>query len=62
MTTQQSSQEYVIATRAMTDEERVQLLLDAVRRVLIELPEKWNWSAEDTPDRFRGRRRQPEHR
>ncbi|MFH8688723.1 hypothetical protein ACIOHA_09535 [Streptomyces anulatus] len=29
----------VIATRAMTDEERVQLLLDAVRRVLVELPE-----------------------
>ncbi|MFD8159623.1 hypothetical protein [Streptomyces malaysiensis] len=29
----------VIATRPMTDEERVQLLLDAVRRVLVELPE-----------------------
>lgn len=29
----------VIATRAMTDEERVQLLLDVVRRVLVELPE-----------------------
>ncbi|OKH90415.1 hypothetical protein AB852_35130 [Streptomyces uncialis] len=29
----------VIATRAMTDQERVQLLLDAVRRVLVELPE-----------------------
>ncbi|MFK4111703.1 hypothetical protein [Streptomyces sp. NPDC002176] len=29
----------VIATRAMTDEERVQLLLDAVRRVLVDLPE-----------------------
>lgn len=29
----------VIATRAMTDEERVQLFLDAVRRVLVELPE-----------------------
>ncbi|MEU1489410.1 hypothetical protein ABZ456_04015 [Streptomyces sp. NPDC005776] len=29
----------VIATRSMTDEERVQLLLDAVRRVLVELPE-----------------------
>lgn len=29
----------VIATRAMTDEERVQLLLEAVRRVLVELPE-----------------------
>ncbi|GAB2920288.1 hypothetical protein [Streptomyces mayteni] len=29
----------VIATRAMTDEERVQLILEAVRRVLVELPE-----------------------
>ncbi|MDT0307351.1 hypothetical protein RM780_10290 [Streptomyces sp. DSM 44917] len=29
----------VIATRALTDGERVQLLLDAVRRVLVELPE-----------------------
>ncbi|MFE1032468.1 hypothetical protein ACFW40_11270 [Streptomyces sp. NPDC058807] len=29
----------VIATRAMTDAERVQLLLDAVRRVLVDLPE-----------------------
>ncbi|MGA5880690.1 hypothetical protein ACPC3D_33720 [Streptomyces cellulosae] len=29
----------VIAPRAMTDEERVQLLLDAVRRVLVDLPE-----------------------
>ncbi len=29
----------VIATRAMTDEERVQLLLDAVKRVLVDLPE-----------------------
>ncbi|MGW7397278.1 hypothetical protein ACWGH7_12330 [Streptomyces cyaneofuscatus] len=29
----------VIATRAMTDQERVQLLLDAVRRVFVELPE-----------------------
>ncbi|MEU9792352.1 hypothetical protein AB0E27_17310 [Streptomyces sparsogenes] len=29
----------VIATRAMTDEERVQLLLDAVKRVLIDLPD-----------------------
>ncbi|KNB52486.1 hypothetical protein [Streptomyces caatingaensis] len=29
----------VIATRAMTDEERVQLLLNAMRRVLVELPE-----------------------
>jgi hypothetical protein len=29
----------VIATRAMTDQERVVLLLDAVRRVLVELPE-----------------------
>ncbi|WP_030932185.1 hypothetical protein [Streptomyces sp. NRRL S-646] len=29
----------VIATRAMSDEERVQLLLDAVKRVLVELPE-----------------------
>ncbi|MGN5379630.1 hypothetical protein ACQ4WX_27200 [Streptomyces lasalocidi] len=29
----------VIATRAMTEEERVQLLLDAVKRVLVDLPE-----------------------
>ncbi|WBB58235.1 hypothetical protein O7599_21600 [Streptomyces sp. WMMC500] len=29
----------VIATRAMTEEERVRLLLDALRRVLVELPE-----------------------
>lgn len=29
----------VIATRAMTDHERVQLILDALQRVLVELPE-----------------------
>ncbi|MET9803380.1 hypothetical protein [Streptomyces sp. NPDC006368] len=46
----------VIATRAMTDQERVQLLLDAVRRVLVELPEieletlKTLWAQPDGDD------------